>query len=315
MDSYALPEILRTGSNELELVSFRIYEDRPTGLYEWILGANVAKVREVLKMPTITRLPNMPPAVEGLAEVRGEMIPVVSLAKWMDIEEPPERKKYLLHLEFLREHVGIIVHDAKRIIRVSWQDIRKAPEGLNQLLKGRITGIVDTEEGTTLILDLEGIVNDLGLLKVFELEEAEKIAKAETRHYRILLAEDSAVARKIIRDILESAGHTVIECEDGESAWNKLMELLEKANREKKNIKEYIDLVFTDIEMPRMDGLTLTKKIKEMPGLMHLPVIVNTTLSDEANRAKAFTVGADAYLVKFNAKEMLELVDKMGGKT
>jgi two-component system chemotaxis response regulator CheV len=119
MDSYALPEILRTGSNELELVSFRIYEDRPTGLYEWILGANVAKVREVLKIPTITRLPNMPPAVEGLAEVRGEMIPVISLAKWMGIEEPPERKKYLLHLEFLREHVGIIVHDAKRIIRVS----------------------------------------------------------------------------------------------------------------------------------------------------------------------------------------------------
>jgi two-component system chemotaxis response regulator CheV len=93
------------------------------------------------------------------------------------------------------------------------------------------------------------------------------------------------------------------------------MELLEKANREKKNIKEYIDLVFTDIEMPQMDGLTLTKKIKETPGLMHLPVIVNTTLSDEANKAKAFTVGADAYLVKFNAKEMLELVDKMGGKT
>jgi len=174
---------------------------------------------------------------------------------------------------------------------------------------------VDKEEGTTLILDLEGIVHDLGLLKVFELEEAEKIAKAETRHYRILLAEDSAVARKIIKDILESAGHTIIECEDGESARNKLIELLEKANRERKNIKEYIDLVFTDIEMPRMDGLTLTKKIKETLGLMHLPVIVNTTLSDEANRAKAFTVGADAYLVKFNAKEMLELVDKMGGKT
>ena len=315
MDKQALPEILRTGSNEFELVSFRIYEDREDGIYEWILGANVAKVREVLRMPTVTRLPNMPPAVEGLAEVRGEMIPVVSLAKWMGIEEPPERKKYLLHLEFLREHIGIIVHDAKRIIRVSWQDIKKAPEGLNQLLNGRITGVVDTEEGTTLILDLEGVVSDLGLLKIFEMEEAKKIAEHETRHYRILLVEDSAVARKIIKDILESAGHTIIECEDGEMAWNKLMEWLEEANRQKKNIKEYIDLVFTDIEMPRMDGLTLTKRIKETPGLMHLPVIVNTTLSDEANRAKAFSVGADAYLVKFNAKEMLKLVDELGGKS
>lgn len=62
-----------------------------------------------------------------------------------------------------------------------------------------------------------------------------------------------------------------------------------------------------------MDGLTFTRKIKETPGLMHLPVIVNTTLSDEANKQKAMSVGADAYLVKFDAKEMLELVDKAGG--
>jgi len=313
MDAYAMPEVLRTGANELEIVNFRVYEDRPEGLYQWILGVNVAKVREVLRLPQITRVPNMPEFLEGMAEVRGELIPVVSLARWMGIPEPPERRKYLLHLEFLREKVGVIVHDAKRIMRISWADIKKPPEILNIKLGGRITGVVDTEEGMLLILDFEGILHDMGILKIFGEMEAKELAQKETMHYTILLAEDSAVARKIISDTLESAGHTIIACEDGLEAWEKLNELLERAKAENKNIKDFVQVVFTDIEMPRMDGLTLTKKIKETPGLMHLPVIVNTTLSDEANKQKAMSVGADAYLVKFDAKEMLELVDKAGG--
>ncbi|MDW8434009.1 MAG: chemotaxis protein [Aquificaceae bacterium] len=314
MDAYAMPEILRTGANELEIVNFRIYEDRQEGLYQWILGVNVAKVREVLRLPQITRVPNMPEFVEGMAEVRGELIPVVSLARWMNIPEPHERRKYLLHLEFLREKVGVIVHDAKRIMRISWADIRKPPEVLNLKFGGRITGVVETEEGMLLILDFEGILHDMGLLKIFGEMEAKEIAERETKHFTILVAEDSAVARKIIRDILESAGHTVIACEDGLEAWEKLNEFLQKAKEENRNIRDYIQLVFTDIEMPRMDGFTLTRKIKETPGFMHLPVIVNTTLSDEANRQKASVVGADAYLVKFEAKEMLELVDRVGGE-
>ncbi len=313
MDAYAMPEILRTGANELEIVNFRIYEDRPEGFYQWILGVNVAKVREVLRLPQITRVPNMPEFVEGMAEVRGELIPVVSLARWMAIPEPPERRKYLLHLEFLREKVGVIVHDAKRIMRISWADIKKPPDVLNLKFGGRITGVVDTEEGMLLILDFEGILHDMGLLKIFGEMEAKEFAEKETHHYTILVAEDSGVARRIIKETMESAGHTVIACEDGLEAWEKLNELFEKAKSEQKNIKELVQIVFTDIEMPRMDGLTLTKKIKETPGLMHLPVIVNTTLSDEANKQKALTVGADAYLVKFDAKEMLELIDKAGG--
>jgi len=104
----ALPDILETGKNELEIVDFRLYEDRESGLYEWIFGVNVAKVREVLRLPDITKVPNMPPEVEGMAEIRGKLIPVVSLATWMGVPEPTDRKKFLLHLEFLRENVGVM---------------------------------------------------------------------------------------------------------------------------------------------------------------------------------------------------------------
>ena len=311
-DTPALPNILETGKNELEIVDFRIHEERPEGSYEWIFGVNVAKVREVLRMPKITKVPNMPPEVEGMAEIRGKLIPVISLAKWMGLEEPPERKKFLLHLEFLRENVGVIVHEARRIRRISWSDIKKAPDTLNQKLGGRITGVVDTEDGLLIILDFEGILHDIGLLKVFHEEEALEQAKAESKSYTILLAEDSPVARRIIKDILENAGHRVIEAEDGAQAWNLLNQYLEKARSEGKSIKDYIQLVITDIEMPNMDGLTLTKKIKETAGLMGLPVIVNTTLSDDSNRQRAFRVNADGFIVKFDAQELIAMVNRLG---
>ncbi|NPA41227.1 MAG: chemotaxis protein CheV [Aquificae bacterium] len=313
-NSSALPDILETGKNELEIVDFRLYEDRPEGLYEWIFGVNVAKVREVLRMPEITKIPNMPPEVEGMAEIRGKLIPVVSLARWMGIEEPIERKRFLLHLEFLRENVGVIVHDAKRIRRISWKDIKKAPEALNQKMGGRITGVVDTEDGLLIILDFEGILHDIGLLKVFHEAEAYDKAQKTEHTYTILVAEDSPVARKIVKDILEAAGHKVITTEDGLEAWNLLNDYLKKAQQEGRAITDYIQLVLTDIEMPNMDGLTLTKKIKETVGLMGLPVIVNTTLSDESNKQRAFRVNADGFIVKFDAEELLEMVNKLAVK-
>lgn len=310
---YGLPEILKTGHNELEIVDFRLYEDREGKIYEWILGVNIAKVREVLRTPNLTRIPNMPQEIEGMAEIRGELIPVISLAKWMGIAEPPERKRYLLFMEFLREKVGVIIHKANRIRRISWGDIKKAPDVLNTRLNGRITGVVEVEDGLLLILDFEGILNDMNLLQVFNLSTEQEKREAN-RKLKILVAEDSAVARKIIKDILESAGHDVILTESGKQAWEKLNELFNEASAYGKNIREFIDLVLTDIEMPEMDGLTLTKLIKETPGFLNLPVIVNTTLSDEANQQKAKTVGADDYLVKFDAKHLLELVEKHGGK-
>lgn len=312
MDAYGLPEVLKTGQNELEIIDFRIYEDLESGVYEWILGVNVAKVREVLVLPPLTKVPNMPKEVEGMAEIRGELIPVINLAKWLNIKEPQGIKKYLIFMEFLRQRVGVIIHKANRMRRISWQDIKPAPQILNDKLNGRITGVVEIEDGLLLILDFEGILNDMNLLQIFHpITEKDKVEVK--RPYRILLVEDSPVARKIITDILTSAGHDVIAVENGKQAWDTLNGMFNEAKEQGKSIRDYIDLVITDIEMPEMDGLTLTRLIKETPGFLNLPVIINTTLSDDANREKAKMVGADNYLVKFDAKHLLELVERYGG--
>jgi two-component system chemotaxis response regulator CheV len=310
--SSGLPEVLRTGANELEIVDFRIFEDKEDGSrYEWIMGVNVAKVREVLRLPEITKVPNMPPQVEGMAEIRGELIPVISLAKWMGLTEPLKYKKYVLYMEFLREKVGVIIHDAKRIRRISWADIKEAPVILNQKLNGRITGVVETEEGLLLILDFEGILNDMGLLNVFDADYLEKAKEEQEEKFTIYAADDSSTARNLIKNMLTKLGHEVVIFENGEELWNALEDLLEKAKKENKNISNYVQLVITDLEMPKMDGLTLTKKIKSTPGLMHIPVVLNTTLSDEANKMKAKSVGADDFIVKFDAKELADIVSRL----
>ena len=308
-----LPKILETGANELEIIDFRMYELLDDGsIYEWVLGVNVAKVREVIKRPEkIVKSPGSPPEVEGIAKIRGEVVPIVNLARWMKIKEPENAGRYVIVMEFLREIVGVIVHDAKRIRRIKWADIRKPPPSIEERLGGKIVGVIEIEDGNLLLLlDFEGILDELGMIKIFGVEEEVGEEVERTGHYRILILDDSPVARKIIRRILERDGHTVFEASNGLEALEFLNKLLEQAKEEGKDITDYIQLVISDIEMPGMDGLTFTKKVKEHPVLAKLPVIINTSLSDKATVDKAKFVNADAHLVKFDAPDLIKLVHK-----
>ena len=313
-----LPKILETGANELEIVDFRMYEVLDNGdIYEWILGVNVAKVREVTRKPeNIVKSPGSPPEVEGIAKIRGEIVPIVNLAKWMKIKEPENAGKYIIVMEFLREIVGIVVHDAKRIRRIKWADIKKPPPSIEERLGGKIVGVIEIEEGNLLLLlDFEGILDELGMIKIFGIEEEVPEEEVERKgQFTILILDDSPVARKIIRGILERDGHTVLEASSGLEGLDILNNLLQKAQSEGKEITDYVQLIVSDIEMPGMDGLTFTRKIKEHPYLSKVPVIINTSLSDKATVDKAKFVNADAHLVKFDAPDLLKLVHKYAVK-
>lgn len=79
---------LKVGSNEMELVDFRIFKQEKEKVYEGIYGVNVSKVREIIKLPKLTELPGTPEFIEGIFDLRSVVIPVVNLAKWMKITEP-----------------------------------------------------------------------------------------------------------------------------------------------------------------------------------------------------------------------------------
>jgi len=309
-----LPKILETGANELEIIDFRMHELLDNDeIYEWILGVNVAKVREVTKKPSnIVKSPGSPPEVEGIAKIRGEIVPIVNLAKWMKIREPEGAGKYIIVMEFLREIVGVVVHEAKRIRRIKWADIKKPPPSIEERLGGKIVGVIEIEDGNLLLLlDFEGILDELGMIKIFGIEEEIPEDEIERKgHFTVLILDDSPVARKIIRGILEKDGHTVIEASSGLEGLDILNNYLQKASAEGKDITDYVQLIVSDIEMPGMDGLTFTRKIKEHPELSRIPVIINTSLSDKATVDKARFVNADAHLVKFDAPDLLKLVHK-----
>ncbi|BAF69716.1 chemotaxis protein [Nitratiruptor sp. SB155-2] len=306
-----MPKILETGANELEIIDFRMYEELEDGsIYEWVLGVNVAKVKEVIQRPdNIFKSPGSPSEVEGLAKIRDEVIPIVNLQKWMKIKAPQNKEnKYVIVMEFLREIIGILVHEARRIRRIKWTDIKKPPSSIDEKLGGKVVGVIEIENGQLLLLlDFEGILDELGMIKVFHIEEEAAYNKTGQR-YKILILDDSPVARRIIRNILEKDGHLVMEAQSGIEGLQILHELTEEAQREGKDITDKVQLIISDIEMPGMDGLTFTRKVKEDPILSKIPVVINTSLSDKATVDKTKFVNADAHLVKFDTKDLLHIV-------
>ncbi|ACM92186.1 chemotaxis protein ec 2.7.3 [Nautilia profundicola AmH] len=301
---------LKVGSNELELVDFRLYKKEPNGgIYEGVYGINVAKVREIIKMPELTELPGSEDYIEGIFDLRGVVVPVVDLAKWMGIEVPDESeapiKKRVIITEFNNILIGFIVHDAKRIRRISWADIEPAQFGVGQgkLDRSKITGITRIENGEILlILDLESIVEEMGL---FEANLEADLDAIEKFSGMVLLVDDSATARRIEREALEKMGFEVIEATNGEEGLQKLEELYALYGD---NLKEKLKLILSDIEMPKMDGYHMAAKIHADKRFKDIPLVFSSSISDAFSDIRGKAVGAEGYLVKFDSNKFYQQI-------
>jgi len=302
-------KILKTGSNELELVDFRLFKKEDDGsIYEGIYGINVAKVREIIKLPELTELPGSEEFVEGIFDLRGVVVPVVNLAKWMGIKEPradeaPIKKRAII-AEFNNLLIGFIVHDAKRIRRISWADIEPASFGIGEgrLDKSKITGITKLDEGIMLILDLESIVEEMGFFEANLEFEEDKIEKFSGM---TLIIDDSATARKIEKEALEKMGFEVIEATNGEEGLQKLEELYSIYGY---NLTNKLKLILSDIEMPKMDGYHMAAKIHNDERFKDIPLIFSSSISDAFSDERGKAVGAEGYLVKFNPHKFFQKI-------
>ena len=280
------------GSNQMEILLFTL------GTKE-IFGINVFKVREVGRTPHITRTPNMPRGVEGLISLRGNVIPVLSLASFLELDEPPaELGKSMMVAEYSKRTLGFLVHEVDRIIRVDWEKV-KAPETLLSANQGLITAVIELPGGNLVsILDVEQVLsNAFGEAIIVDIPAAQIADEIS-----IFFVDDSVVARKKIAEVLDKLGVKHKHATNGLEAWTRLQAIAVHAQQMGRSVRDEIRLVLVDAEMPEMDGYVLTKNIKGDPRFEGVPVIMHSSLSSEANRAMGKAVGVDAYVAKFDAE-------------
>ncbi len=305
---------LKVGTNEMELVDFRIIKLEDGKVYEGVYGINVAKVNEIVRLPKLTELPGAPDFVEGIYDLRGTVIPIINLAKWMGVEVPKNYKikPRVIITEFNNVIIGFVVHATKRIRRISWEDIESAHFSSNygNLDRNKVTGTTRIEDGQVLlILDLESIVEELGFYK--------PEISADNEHIKFdglaLILDDSSVARKIVRETLETMGFTVLEAIDGESGLERLESLYEAYGD---RIGHELKIIVSDIEMPQMDGFHFATKVKSDKRFAKIPVIFNSSISDQYSAERGKEAGGEAYLVKYDANSFYSaIVRVMSGKT
>ena len=305
-----MEEELTTGHSEMELVDFRILKEDNGEIYEGIYGINVSKVREIIKMPPLTDLPNTPEFIEGIFELRNSVIPVVDLARWMGLTSPKtdDSQRRVIITEFNNVLIGFIVNEAKRIRRVSWSSIEPASfmSGSGDVESSKINGIVEIEKDTVLlILDLESVIQDLGL---FEPDSDDTPYELESFSGMALILDDSATARKIVKDQLEKMGFSVMEAGDGQEGLDKLTKMYEVYGDDLDN---KLKIIISDIEMPRMDGYTFARTIKADSKYAKIPILFNSGISDSFSDERAKEAGGDGYLVKFETSTFYDEIARV----
>ncbi len=301
---------LKVGSNEMELVDFRILNQGEDGVYEGIYGINVSKVREIIRVPHLTELPGTPEFIEGIFDLRSVVIPVVNLAKWMGITPPEDLEKDLrvIITEFNNVLIGFIVHEAKRIRRINWSDIEPATfaSGSGSLDGSKITGVTKIEgDNVLLILDLESVVQDLGL---YEPDVDNIPHDLESFSGLAMVLDDSSTARKIVKDALEKMGFHVVEAMDGQEGLEKLDELYEMYGE---SLVNELKIIVSDVEMPRMDGFHFAANAKEDARFAAIPIVFNSSISDHFSENRGIEAGGEAYLVKFQASSFYDEVSRV----
>lgn len=304
-----LDNSLKVGSNEMELVDFRIFKQEGDRKYEGIYGINVSKVREIIRIPALTELPGTPEFIEGIFDLRSIVIPVVNLAKWMGIVEPENANKNarVIITEFNNILIGFIVHEAKRIRRVNWNDIEPASFGsASTSLEGsKITGVTKIEDDNVLlILDLESAVEELGLYE----PDMENIQEVSHFTGLALILDDSMTARKIVKEALEKMGFHVIEAKDGQDGLEKLEDMY---NMYGEDLPNQLKIIVSDVEMPKMDGFHFAAQAKDDNRFKEIPIVFNSSISDHFSEGRGIQAGGESYLVKFEASSFYEEISRI----
>ena len=289
--------LLESGTNEFEIVEFSV------GKITY--GINVAKVREVINIQPITKMPSTHPFIDGVFTLRGNVIPLINLSVCLSV--PDSNPKRIIVAELNNYQAGFLVDEVSRIHRISWERMEPTPEIANSNL---VVGIVKMDNKMVVLLDFERILADINPEINKSFTNFKPVTKeellAERAKKTLLIAEDSHLLRELLEDNLHKAGYkNIISMTNGKEAWD----TLKKLSVEHENIFDVLQLVITDIEMPQMDGHRLLKLIREDKSLNEMPVLIFSSLINEENRLKGKSLGASGQVSKPEINELVALVD------
>ncbi len=305
--------LLESGTNELEFIEFVLYSKEPEG-EETVhyFGINVAKVREIIKAPPITDVPRSNPYIQGMVNIRGKVIPMINLPKWLNLENSRDLNKVII-TEFNEVVNGFLVNEVTRIYRISWKDVMQPEELAQSDDKNCITSVVRMGDKLILLLDFEKIIGDIFPGTYFSAKEDITFIES-AKGKKILIAEDSPGIRKMLVSTLKKVGYKVIEAENGSVALKYIMDSYREVIKNHKNIHEFLDAIITDLEMPLLDGGHLIKRIRELPEFEKIPILVFSSMASEENKRKILELGADIFISKPELPRLVNIIEEQIAK-
>lgn len=293
--------LLQSGTNELEIVTFTIGQN--------LFCINVLKVKEIIQPLEVTPVPDSHMAIEGVSQIRGEIMPVINLARVMKLPEvDPADTKFII-TELNQMKIVFRVDEVHRIQRISWEQIEE-PEKLSIGLEDLAVGIVKLDGNIILLLDYEKIIYEISGNSDFAISGEDKVSKVVNREEKtIYIAEDSPMLRQLLENTLHEAGYKNLHFfVNGKEAQEHIFRLLKE---QKEQAFDKLNLLITDIEMPQMDGHHLTKSIKEDEIGKELPIVIFSSLITDDLHHKGEGVGADAQVSKPDIHQLIHIIDDL----
>ncbi|NMX93420.1 MULTISPECIES: chemotaxis protein CheV [unclassified Pseudomonas] len=289
------------GQNRLELLLFR-FDDHQ------LYGINVFKVREVIRCPELSVMPKSNINICGVANIRGSCIPILDLAMATGLPGVKDvENAFVILTEYNSRVQGFLVFAVEHIVNLNWEDIHPPPKGSGD--NNYLTAVTRSDNRLVEIIDVEKVLTEISPCSedispgVVDIDVNQR-----AQHLRVLTVDDSMVARKQVTRCLETVGVEVVALNDGRQALDYLRAMLDQG---RKPDEEFL-MMISDIEMPEMDGYTLTTEIRSDPRMANLHIVLHTSLSGGFNQAMVKKVGADDFLAKFRPDDLAgRVVDRI----
>ncbi|MCI9298999.1 MAG: chemotaxis protein CheV [Lachnospiraceae bacterium] len=290
--------LLENGTNELEVLEFILDGNS--------YGINVAKVKEIIPYQPVTPVPNAHPSIEGIFMPRETMITAIDLKNCLQRGECTPSGLFII-TNFNKLDIAFHVDNVVGIHRISWRDIIKPNATVSTTEEGVSTGIIKYDNKLIIILDFEKIVSDINPETGLKITDIDELGERERRDVPVLIAEDSVLLNKLIVDSLKKAGyHNLIHTKNGQEAYDVIQDCKRDGT-----LKEHVQCLITDIEMPLMDGHRLTKLVKEDPETADIPIVIFSSLVNDEMKRKGEALGANAQLSKPEIGNLVRIIDEL----